>query len=133
MVNSTNYPDKRLIINIFYGSLVHEDVDSIDSNFRKMCTETNGQIISISLLKYAKVVDRTITKKLSENSKKHCKRIEKVILVGFTPFMKIMYKAYEKITGEPMPHILADSIEELCSEYCVPVPEKYLELKKDHL
>ena len=130
MVDSTNYPEKRLIINIFHGSMLHEDVDSIDRNFTKFSSEVSEQIISINSLQFAKIVDRSISKRLSENTKKHCNRIEKVYLVGFTPFMKIMYRMYKKITGEPMPHILADSIEELCSEFNIAVPKKYIELIK---
>ena len=130
MVDSTLFPDKRLIINIFYGPMLHEDVDAIDKNFTMFSSELSGQIISINSLQFAKIVDRSINKRLSENTKKHCKRIEKVYLVGFTPFMKIMYRIYKKITGEPMPHILVDSIEELCLEFNVSVPKKYKELLK---
>ena len=128
MVNFSFYPDKGILISIYYNSILLEDVNKLNDYWEEIINETDKQIVSISVFQFAKVKDRDVNKQFAIDMEKNYKRIEKVIVIGLNPFMKILYRLYISLVGKLVPHELGNSLEELCLEYDIPVPRKYLEL-----
>jgi len=92
----------------FYGPIIKEDIDKAERAFDILLVE-HPQPITVHIdTSKARVVDSSLIYYVSDCVKRNQSYCKKIVVYGMSPFLKILYSSYLKLTSLEYIHEVVD-------------------------